>query len=282
VARFKYRPPIVADGAPAIYLTEDAVKLANEVAYEMPERIKRGMELFLLGAAKILREGVVARSPNIDGVGYYAENLEVVLVEGMGNEVGIALLYKNKPRKLNVETEGRRTALLFKPYERSPKWVRALAKYQPWPSYMVPTMPMKSDAQVIARTITEKEDQDLHDRIMANRQRIEFDLKEAGLRENKIRTSTKPSDSVDVIDDIGYAVLRAEFGYGGPVLPHWRPALAEMAAAYGDLQRAFVEYVQTGKDNGFDLPNYKKVAENELDRYDDKVQDKLAPYAKGG
>jgi len=146
----------------------------------------------------------------------------------------------------------------------------------------VPTMPTSADAQVIARTITEREDQDLRDRIMANRRRIEFDLKEAGLKENMVRISTKPSDSVDVIDDIGYAVLRAEFGYGGPVLPHWRPSLADMATAYDDLQKAFVEYVQTGKDNGFDLPFYKTVASNELGRYDDKVQDKLAPYAKGG
>lgn len=267
---------------PSIYLTEDSVKLANEVANEMPQRVKRGMELFLLGAAKILQEGVKARGPSLPGVGYYAEDLEVVLIEGMGDEVGIALLYKNKKRKLNVETEGRKTALLFKPYERSPKWVRALAKYQPWPSYMVPTMPSKADAQVIARTITEREDQDLHDRIMANRRRIEFDLKEAGLRQNEIRTSTKASDSVDVIDDIGYSVLRAEFGYGGPVLPHWRPALAQMATAYEDLQEAFVEYVQTGKETKFDLPLYKTVAENELNKYDDKVQDKLAPYAKGG
>ena len=279
---FKYRQPVVGGGMPAIYLTEDAVKIANEVCYEMPERIKRGMELFLLGAAKILQVGVKGRGPNLPGVGYYAEDLEVVLVEGMGDEVGIALLYKNKPRKLNIETEGRRTALMFKPNERSPKWVRVLARYQPWPSYMVPTMPSKTDAQVIARTITEKEDQDLRDRIMVNRRRIEFDLKEADLNENAVRTSTKSSDSVEVIDDIGYAVLRAEFGYGGPVLPHWRPALAEMASAYDDLQRAFVEYVQTGKDNGFDLPLYKTVAENEMGRYDDKVQDKLAPYAKGG
>ena len=268
-------------GVPAIYLTEDAVKLANEVSEQMPQRVKRGMELFLLGAAKILQEGVQARGPNIVGVGYYAEDLEVVLVEGMGDEVGVALIYKNKPRKLNIETEGRRTALLFKPNERSPKWVRTLARYQPWPSYMVPTMPTKSDAQVIARTITEREDQDLRDRILQNRRRIEFDLKEAGLRDNAVKTSTKPSDSVDVIDDIGYAVLRAEFGYGGPVLTHWRPALAQMASAYGDLQKAFIEYVQTGKDNGFDLPKYKTVAEGDLSRYDDKVQDKLAPYAKG-
>jgi len=279
---FKYRQPVVGGGMPAIYLTEDAIKTANEIASEMPERIKRGMELFLLGAAKILQEGVKARAPSLPGVGYYAEDLEVVLVEGMGDEVGIALLYKNKPRKLNIATEGRKTALLFKPHEKSPKWVRALAKYQPWPPYMVPTMPSKADAQVIARTITEKEEQDLHDRIMVNRRRIEFDLKEAGLRENAVRTNTKPSDSVSVIDDIGYSVLRAEFGYGGPVLPHWRPALAEMATAYDDLQKAFIEYVQTGKEIGFDLPLYKKVASNETSRYDDKVQDKLAPYAKGG
>ena len=267
---------------PSIYFTEETVKLANEIAEQMPQRVEKGMQLFLLAAAKILREGVIANGPNIDGVGYYADDLEVVLVEGMGNEVGVALLYKNKPRKLNIETEGRRTALLFKPSEQSPKWVRALARYQPWPSYMVPVMPMKKDAQVIARRITEREDQDLHDRIMANRRKIEFDLKEAGLRDNAIKTNTKPSDSVDVIDDIGYAVLRAEFGYGGPVQPHWRPALANMAQEYEKLQRAFVEYVQTGKDNGFDLPKYKSVADSGLAMYDDKVQDKLAPYAKGG
>jgi hypothetical protein len=204
-----------------------------------------------------------------------------VLVEGVPSEEAVALLYKNKPRKLNSEVDGRKTALVFIPRERSPKWVRVLGRYQPWPSYMVPTMPTSADAQVIARQITAREDQDLRDKIMNNRRRIEFELSDAGLRQSKIKTTTTPSDSVDVVDDIGYAVLRAEFGYGGPATPHWRPAMSLLAGQYRELKEAYVKFVLTGNENVFDLPSYKTVASGEVARYDDAVQDKLAPYAKG-
>jgi hypothetical protein len=280
--QFKYQQPKMGQGiVPAIFLTKESVRLANELDKEIPKRIERGMQLFLLASAKILREAVAAKAPTIPSVGYYAEDLEVVLVEGVPSEEAVALLYKNKPRKLNIELDGRKTALLFIPRERSPKWVRVLGRYQPWPSYMVPTMPTSADAQVIARQITAREDQDLRDKIMNNRRRIEFELSDAGLRQSKIKTTTTPSDSVDVVDDIGYAVLRAEFGYGGPATPHWRPAMSLLAGQYRELKEAYVKFVLTGNENVFDLPSYKTVASGEVARYDDAVQDKLAPYAKG-
>lgn len=278
----KYAQPKMGQGiVPAIFLTKESVKLANELDKEIPQRVERGMQLFLLAAAKILREAVVAKAPTIPSVGYYAEDLEVVMVEGVPSTEAVALLYKSKPRKLNIELDGRKTALLFVPRERSPKWVSVLGRYQPWPSYMVPTMPTAADAQVIARQITAREDQDLRDRIMTNRRKIEFELDDAGLRNNKVKTTTTPSDSVDVVDDIGYSVLRAEFGYGGPPTPHWRPAMSLLASRYKELKEAYVKFVLTGNENVFDLPSYKVVASGEVARYDDAVQDKLAPFAKG-
>jgi hypothetical protein len=262
--------------SPVVFMTKEAVNEANKFAIEMPARIERGMQLVLLEAAKIILTGVQSRAPDVvGGVKDYASKLEVMLLSGVPSEQAVAIVYKNKTRKLNIELEGRTTALLFVPNEKSPKWVSVLGRYQPWPSYMVPTMPSKKDAKVIARQITQVESQDLRDRIMVNKRRIESDLFEAGLRDAQIKTDTKPSDAVSVVDDISYAVLRAEYGFGGPAVPHWRPAMRDLKTGYEPLGYKFIQYLQTGNEGIFDTAEYKESAGTSLSSYDKRIQDKV-------
>jgi hypothetical protein len=258
-----------------MFMTREAVNQANELAVDFPNRIARGMDLLLLGAAKIIVEGVQSRAPDFAQVKGYAEKLDVALLSGMGNEHGVVIYYKSEPRKLNMDLEGRNTALLFIPNKRSPKWVSVLGRYQPWPPYMVPTMPAKTEARVIVRQITERESQDLRDRIVVNRRRIEMDLSEAGMHNSTIKLDTKRSDSVDVVDDISYAVLRAEYGYGGPSQPHWRPAMKALEAEMDSLQERFVRYMETGSESAFQLPEHETLSSSTFSNYDTRLQDKI-------
>lgn len=277
--KIRYKRPVttgMASMSPVVFMTKEAVDQANKFAMEMPARVERGMQLVLLEAAKIIVTGVQTRAPDVvGGVKDYASRLEVLLLAGVPSEQAVAIIYKNKQRKLNIEVEGRSTALLFVPNQKSPKWVSVLGHYQPWPSYMVPTMPSKKEARIIARQITEVESQDLHDRIMVNKRRIESDLFEAGLRDAQIRTDTKPSDAVSVIDDISYAVLRAEYGFGGPATPHWRPAMRDLKTGYEPLGAKFIRYLETGNENVFDVAEYKESAGSTLSSYDKRIQDKV-------
>jgi hypothetical protein len=277
----KYSRPKLAQGVgfvPVVYMEKDSVRKFEDFSKQYPARLKRGRQLFLLAAAKILREKVIANAPTIDGVGFYAEDLEIVLVDGMGDIDAVSIIYKNKKRKLDLQVERKNTALLIKPNEGSPKWVGVLAKYQPWPAGMLPQVPESKDAQLIARRVTEKETQDLSHRLIANKRTIETELNSAGLTK-KIVLDAGNANSMEVFDDIAFLVLRTEFGYGDTPQPHWRPALKLLSGEFNKLRAAVVKYIETGKEIGFDLPNdYKDVASGELSAYDLSVQEKLAKF----
>ena len=275
---FNYKRPKTtgtSSSQPVMFMTRESVNQANEMASEFPERLKRGMDLLLLGAAKIIMQGVQSRAPDFAQIKGYAKKLEIVLLSGMGNEHGVVIYYKSEPRKLNMSMEGRNTALLFVTNRKSPEWVRVLGRYQPWPPYMIPSMPDKTQATTIVRQITERESQDLRDRIVVNRRKIEMELFEAGLRNSKIKLDTDRADSVDVVDDISYAILRAEFGYGGPAQPHWRPALKDMKSEMDSLQGRFVQYIETGNERVFDLPEYDTLGAGGFSNYDTRLQAKV-------
>ena len=281
----RYRPsPAQEYGIiPDVFVTEESVLALNKFAAKFEERYTEGRRLFLLATAKVLLEAVKGKAPTIAGVGKYADSLEVVIIDGLRDDDAVAVIYKyGKRRRLQQDLEGRRTALLIKPSSNAPPWVRVLARYQPWPSFMVPVVPDAKDAQVIARNITETEGQDLRDRILQNRRKIDFELRENGC-DKQVRTDTKFNQAIDVVDDIAYQVLRTEFGYGdGKMRTHWRPALDDMEQELYRLKQAFVRYVVNGDRSGLDLPDYKTISAAEAQDYDRSLQNKLAPLVKSG
>lgn len=277
--RIRYKP-LPLTGAmsmtPAVFATPDMVKQLNRVMLDMPGRVERGMQLLLLEAASKMLSEVQAKAPTLDVIGDYAKDLELVLLTGVKEEQAVAIVYKNKPRKLSAGDDAKRTLLIVKPRNGAEPWVPVVAKYQPWPSYMLPTTMTNGDAQLIARRATEREVQDSRDRILVNRRMIEAELDRAGLRGAKVQTDEALVGDREVFDDVSYQVQRVEFGYGGKQDAHWRPALDEVRNGALTLARKFIQYVETGNENLFDIDSYSDVALQALDGYDRALQNKVA------
>jgi hypothetical protein len=280
--RYRYKPPIITGKSsvtPAVFATKEMIAEMNKFVFDMPRRVERGRELFLLNAAKIMLEEVRAKAPrDVPGAKDYVKHLEVALISGLPKEQAVALFYKGGERGLDVSSdEAASTVLLFAPKEGAQRWVRVLGRYQPWPPYMVPTMPGRRDAQVIARRVTREEVQRLEERIRRNRRRIESELRNSGLRGASIRVDQRSGSSVEVVDDVSYAVLRSEYGYGGPATPHWRPAMKETRKKLAILAGRFIDFLETGKENVFQIPEFVELKASEVSELDKSLQDKVSP-----
>jgi hypothetical protein len=277
--RIRYKPlPLTGSMSmtPAVFATPDMVKQLNRVLRAMPDRVERGKQLMLLEAAFGMLRDVQAKAPTLDVIGDYAKDLEVVLVSGVSEEQGVAILYRNKPRQLSAADDASSTLLIVKARRTSEPWVSVLSRYQPWPVFMLPLMPAKTDAQLIARRATPSEVADARDRIMVNRRAIESQLHQYGLPDAKVQTDASKVNDREVYDDVSYMVQRLEFGYGGKQDAHWRPALKGVANESLTLGRKFVEYVETGNESVFDVGRYTDVALQELQGYDTALQSRIA------
>jgi hypothetical protein len=257
--KYTYRKPKMTGGpstTPSIYGLREYVKTMNTLVNEMPKRIDRGRRLFLISMADFVRRTVQKLAPEIDVGGEpfpYAKHLRLALVEGVRDQDAVAIFFENQAMVLNQENmEGQ--ALFFQPTRESPKWVNVLMLYGPWPSTMVPVPTDGLKARVVSRKARTDELKGLSDRLYARRGEIESSLRRAGAPAVKIE-KTAHAVGIVVHEDVGYNILRAEFGYdGGMRVAHWRPALQEIKEAMPALMRRYLKYLQTGRETVFDLP----------------------------
>ena len=91
------------------------------------------------------------------------------------------------------------------------------------------------------------------------------------------RATLHDAAGMTVMDDLGFAVLRAEFGLGGKQQAHWRPAAKEMQASIRGLTSKFVEFVLTGKENLFDIPDAESGSAPENERFSDMLSGPMTP-----
>jgi len=270
---------------PAIYGLHSFVKTMNTLTRDVPKRIERGRMLFLLAMAAFVRREVERRAPDVR-IGKhmfpYAENLRIGIVDGASSDMdAVSIYFDNQKLMLDVDNmDGK--ALYFQSTDQSPKWVNVLMTYGPWPSHMVPVPSEKLHARVISRNAREDELKALSDRIYVRRGQIESDLRRAGAQKVSIE---KTSNAVGVVvhEDVGYNILRAEFGYDGEQqVAHWRPALREIKNAMPDLMRRYLKYLQTGRESAFDLPNnVENVTAMQLNKGSEFART-LAPFAPKG
>jgi hypothetical protein len=145
-------------------------------------------------------------------------------------------------------------ALFIRPHLGSPEWARVLAMYGPWPGYLVPVDVTSKDARIVSRTARPDELQALEKRIMERKDEIVDALNRAGAE----NISLKPSGRLEgtkVNEDLGFAVLRAEFGMGEVAgRAHWRPAIRETLNHVPKVLDKYLRYIRTG-DNLFNLPS---------------------------
>lgn len=275
----KNKPQIGARSSmsPAVFWTADTVRKINNLIPYWQERAEIGMGLVCLEAAGLIAEAVKQGAPVLPGGVDYAKDLRVALVNG-GEGPTVAIYYENKERKENsdlVGDNGTPTALYFRAKQGAPKWVFVLEKNNPWPANLIPEKPTEEQALVIARKITGSEEDSLSDRIKRIAPAIENALSDGGLENPKIRFDTNASEGLEVLDDIGYSVLRSEFGYGGKQTSHWRPAIKKMMDSLQQLGEKFVKYVETGKSGIFNIPDHGEIGVGQLAAYGPEFQEKI-------
>lgn len=270
---------------PAIYGLHDYVDMMNTLTRDVPKRIDRGRQLFLLAMAAFVQREVARRAPDIK-MGKqefpYAEHLRIGIVDGASSdEDAVVIFFDNQ--KVVIDTDNMDgKALYFQATNRSPKIVNVLMMYGPWPSHMVPVPSERLYARVISRNIREDELKALSDRIYVRRGDIERDLRLAGAQDVSL-DKTPNAVGIVVHEDVGYNILRTEFGYDGEQqVSHWRPALRDMKKAMPDLMKRYLKYLQTGRESVFELPSgVGNVTAAEMNK-GAEFSKVLAPFAPRG
>lgn len=284
--RYKYKKPTnlgTVSPVPFIYLTPEAIETMN-IVNEIPNRLERGRELFLLEMASIIRDKVRDKAPPIkmgDETVDYAEQLRIGLVSGVADEQAVVIYLEGTTTIVGEEQMGN-TVLFIRNTQNSPLWVGVLARYGPWPARMLPVPMRPRDGKIISRTAREDEIRALTKRLIANKTEIETNLSNAGATNAKVQKSSA-AVGVVVNEDIGYNVLRKEFGYdGSPQVSHWRPALGAVKKMIPRVAEKFMTYLQTGQEKIFDLPNDIKSVNKKKITEGEGFQEVLAPFAPKG
>jgi hypothetical protein len=238
---------------PTVYMTRRTARDVNEVLTKWPERVEEAKLLVTMQAARIVLDEIIEKAPKI-GDYKYAKDLEIVEIDGLSRsdgDVGVAIVFSGKPREISEDDD--ETAIFVKRKRNSPAFVDVLSEFGPWPAKMLPLKIDEKDAQLIARRMRPDEKGKLEARIMKSRGKIEKRLSAAGLKDVKIQRGSGAATGTTVQDDIGFAVLRKEFGFEGKQDAHWRPAFRALKSKKRDLHDRFVKYVETGNEMVFDL-----------------------------
>jgi hypothetical protein len=72
---------------------------------------------------------------------------------------------------------------------------------------------------------------------------------------------------LSVHDDLGYAVLQTEFGYGRSQASHWRPAVRDLVTNMNALGEKFEKYLLTGNESLFEIDKDGDVSAGKLAKY---------------
>jgi len=260
VKKVKYKRPKLATMStePAFYNLPETVETYNRVIGKLPERIDRGRYLFLLMMAGFLRDRIKIHAPDVYINGEekkYAEDLRIALIQGTDADTDVVAIYFENERSVLTEDQVGRTALFVRAHPMSPGWVDVLTKWGPWPSELMPVKLAPQHAKVISRTARPDEIKALTARLTGKRKQILTELLNAGADSPKMERSIGAAGT-EVTQDIAHAVLRREFGMDGDTpRSHWRPAFRELLGAMPDAVRRFNQYLLTGRESCFSLPD---------------------------
>ena len=281
---YRYHPPKISTNSPvpAIFGLRDYVDMMNLVVNDMPGRTERGRQLFLLALAKIVRENIQRGAPEIqsgDKQVDYARDLRIAIVDGAGDGEAVAIYFESKKNEITKETIDE-NVLFFKPLMGSPKFVGVLERFGPWPAKMVPFTVGKHQAVIISRRARTDEINSLADRIYDARSEIQAAFRATGMANVDIKESNA-AIGVEAVEDIGFNILRKEFGYDGEQqASHWRPALKKIEEDKILLMKKYLEYLKTGRESIFDLPKEVKNITTDKLREGARFMSVLAPFVQ--
>lgn len=257
VKRFRQKVPRLTKGmscVPVVTPMANAVK-SSDIVDKWKKRRARGMELVLLAAARILIEDIQKNAPTLDDYDY-SKDLSVGLVQdGEKPVVAIAFTQKHVPlEEKNLSS----TVLYVRAVKNSSAVVKVLMKYSPWPAEMLPIKLKADEATVVARRVSRQEVDKLATGLYVRRSEIVGKLSAAGMPGVTLKRSSAAVGS-DVRTDIGFTVLRKELGIKTKRDAHWGPAMKRLPSRLKELKKMFIEYMNTGREAAFDLPDLEQI-----------------------
>jgi hypothetical protein len=283
--KYKYRrgKSSTVSTVPQIYALEQTIENMN-IMCEMPMRLERGRMLFLLSMANLMRKEIQKRAPEVDIGGEtvdYARDLRIAIVSGVKDQESVAIYFEHAEAELTEDRMGN-TALFVRAVSGAPEWVNVLVRFGPWPASMLPMQVRSHEGKVIARKARPDELKALSARLYARRQEIEGLLARAGASNPKVEQSGV-AVGVVIREDVGYNVLRKEFGFDGDKQEaHWRPALKILRDAIPLMVNRFTRYIMTGREGVFELPSeIFELATGRL-KSSEPFQKELAPFTPTG
>ena len=262
---------------PFIGFTRDSIRRLKKFSASYAQRIEKGRSLFLLSAATQIMKYLNANAPRVDGYDY-VRDLRIGLLDDADGEEAVVIYLEKDKREFKPE-ESSTSVMFVIPYSNSPDYMRVLADYNPWPAELIPIKIKSSDGKVVIRKGTAREVATLKRELLKHKSKIETRLAVAGIPGVDIRAGDR-SSGTEVHDDIAYAILRLEFGFGGRQKAHWRPAIKNMLDNRESLYRQYEQYVLTGKESVFDLPGNMSDVNIGILKKGKYFQDKLAGIAK--
>ena len=242
-------------------LSKETIQLMHDIEKEWPKRFDEARLFFLLDVGKYMLEEVQRRAPDIE-IGAeqkaYAKDLRIGLLEEGDGEDVIAIYLEGYKEEIKY-SKAVKTVLYFKPNNASPEWLYVLMRYGPWPAMMLPVEVKPNQAKIISRRARKDEMKELSERIYRQKDKIERELSQSGA-DNPHVGATEHGIGLNVYVDLGFNVLRTEFGLDGQKQnPHWRPAFQDTKKYAEKCMEKVVKYIETGNKSIFDLPSYDKV-----------------------
>ena len=266
---------------PVMQLDKESLKLMDDMKRKWPKRLEEARVFFLLDVAKYMLKAVQEHNVSIDSGGEpwkYADDLMLgVLDSGEGQDV-VAIYLDGATAKITNES-AENTVIYFQVHRGSPEWVNVLREFSPWPAHMIPVKVKTSDAKAISRIARQDEIRELSRRIFMHKNVIESSFAKAGIRGVHIG-STDYGIGLSTHEDLGYNVLRREFGMDGyKKEAHWRPAFAKTKKYAEQCMEKVVVYVTTGK-NVFDLPENADRIGTDVIKEGSGFEKKIVPFMK--
>ena len=245
---------------PNVELTSSSRKDVNKFVELYEERLKRGKELCLLKSGMILKRLIIENAKGIDGIDY--NELKVVLIGGEPPSVALVFESANENLSDNISSGAEARSIYYvRPKAGAPEWVQSIAEASPWVSSLMPIKPKASEANLIRREVTASE----RDRVASQNREALSRLK--GKLGGKGEANLK---RVLVNNDLGFKILRIEFGYGEKQVSHWRPALQDAMMEIKRLGSKLGDFLVNGNERVFDIDEYNDYSESSLAKLDGK------------
>ena len=228
-------------------------------------RAERARQLYLFDVASFMLDKIKENAPAIS-IGNelkfaYADDLRLTLLDTDSEQDLVAIYLDGSKVRVSDKRAGDMVLYFQSQGSVSPAWVNVLAKYSPFPASMIPVKILNEPMRIISRAVRFDEIKVVAERIYKQRMELDKALREAGGTNVTVAIETDNGIGLETYADIGFDVLRAEFGLGRDSMhAHWRPAIKSTKKyAQGVAMNKVSVYMSEGNEKIFNIKHIDKI-----------------------